>query len=703
MRAIVFTFAAAVAALFAVSAAFAQNEDEVVIATGFRPESLNRSLGSNAVIDATLIDARGAEHLESVLDASANVTMTSGSSRARFVQIRGVGDLEQFVDPKHYPSVGLSIDGIDLGGLASAAMLFDVDQIEVLRGPQGTTFGASALAGQVNIRSAEPTTGFDAYLDAGLGDYGTAMLGLAAGGALSDSVAGRIAVQRHSGDGYMENDRLGRDDTNGYEETMIRGKLHWQSGGAAAYDLTAIRFQSENGYDAFSLDNTRTTLSDQPGHDDLSLSALGLAGTWSLASGSTVELDLNLLDSTVDYGFDEDWTYIGLCDGTLCDPVLDFFSNTDRYVREREDRSIDLRWLGEAGSRRAHRFVVGIYAQDRSESLDRQYYGPFSSLYAADRTAVYGQLQSMLSDRLELTLGYRLEQFDDAYSDSFAFASSSDDRFGSSELALAWFVGDGGSVYAMVSTGHKPGGVNTEASSVLPLVQPRFATFLEPRLRFATEQLTNVELGYKTELAGGRLGLRAAVFEMSRDEAQLESWFWDPVNFLWVGLLDNADGDNTGAEIDLDFSVTDAWALRASLGVIETGIDELTTFDLDLDDFVARRGIDQAKAPSWQINVGSEWRFGGDWSLAVDVDAADSHRYGYYHDATIGRKTLVSANLRRVVGDTELMLWARNLLDEEYAVHGLYFGNDPRKGWINERYLQFGEPRLYGVTVRHSF
>ena len=49
------------------------------------------------------------------------------------------------------------------------------------------------------------------------------------------------------------------------------------------------------------------------------------------------------------------------------------------------------------------------------------------------------------------------------------------------------------------------------------------------------------------------------------------------------------------------------------------------------------------------------------------------------------------------------MLWARNLLDDDVAVHGLYFGNDPRKGWIPERYLQFGEPRLAGLTIRHSF
>ncbi|MDX1563477.1 MAG: TonB-dependent receptor plug domain-containing protein, partial [Gammaproteobacteria bacterium] len=332
------TLALAVAALVATAPAAAQPEaDEVVVTTGFRSENLFDTAGSVSVIDAGLIEARQAEHLEAVINTAANVTMTSGASRGRFVQIRGVGDLEQFVDPKHYPSIGVSIDGIDLGGIANAAMLFDADQVEVLRGPQGTRFGSSALAGQINIKTIEPTQSFDAYVDAGLADYGTAMLGAAVGGALSDSVAGRIAVQRHRGDGYIDNAYLGRDDTNGYDETLVRGKLRFTPTDSATYDLTTILFDSDNGYDAFSLDNTRTTVSDEPGNDNLKLTAFGAKGTWQLDAGSSIEASLNRLDSDIDYGFDEDWTFVGFCDGTECDPVFDFFSNTDRYAREREE------------------------------------------------------------------------------------------------------------------------------------------------------------------------------------------------------------------------------------------------------------------------------------------------------------------------------------------------------------------------------
>ena len=685
-------------------AARAQAEPvDVVVTTGFRPSNLTDSVGSATVIGSDLIESRGAQHLEAVLGTAANVSMTSAGSRARFVQIRGVGDLEQFVGPKHYPSVGITVDGIDLGGIASAAMLFDVDQVEILRGPQGTRFGASALAGQVFVRTVAPDELAGSYLEASAGDYGTAALGFAAGGALADNLAVRVALQSHRGDGYLENGWLGRDDTNGYEEATLRARLRWTPADATSLDVTAIGFDGDNGYDAWSLDHTRETQSDRPGSDDLDLSALGLTGRIELDSGSAFEGSVTWLDSTVDYGFDEDWSHPGLCDGTTCTSA-DEFSNTDRYERARDDLALDLRWLGESASTggRDRRYVLGVYAQDREEAFAREYYGPFASDYAADRLALYGQLVSDLGARLELTLGLRFEQFDDSYADSFGFASESDDDLRSGEVALRYELDGGGNVYALVARGQKPGGVNTEASSVFPLLEPRFQDFVGPRMRFPQESLTNVELGFKSTLADGRLGLRAAAFSMLRDGAQLESWFVQYVPFMFVGLLDSADGDNAGAELDLDFRATDRWRLRASIGLIDTAVEVITSFDIDRDDFVSRAGIDQAKSPSWQVYLGSEWALER-WRIAVDVDANDRERYGYYHDGLIPGATLLNASVTRLLGATEIMLFARNLLDEDYAVHGLYFGNDPRKGYLPEQYLQAGEPRLVGLSVRHGF
>ena len=144
--------------------------EEVIVTASFRDTELLKSSGSISVVQqATLFD-RGAQHLEETLNVLPNVNFSSGASRARFIQVRGVGDLEQFVDPKYFPSVGVTIDDVDMNGIAAAAVMMDTQQVEVLRGPQGTRFGTNALAGMVNIRSNDATDTISGYAQAGMGN-----------------------------------------------------------------------------------------------------------------------------------------------------------------------------------------------------------------------------------------------------------------------------------------------------------------------------------------------------------------------------------------------------------------------------------------------------------------------------------------------------------------------------------------------------
>ena len=127
--------------------------EEIVVTATYRETGLWHMPGSVSILTETTIDERAAQHLQDILNAAPNVTWAAGSSRSRFVQVRGVGDLEQYYDPKYYPSVGIMLDSLELGDSANAGMLFDVAQVEVLRGPQGTRYGASAHAGMINIIS----------------------------------------------------------------------------------------------------------------------------------------------------------------------------------------------------------------------------------------------------------------------------------------------------------------------------------------------------------------------------------------------------------------------------------------------------------------------------------------------------------------------------------------------------------------------
>jgi hypothetical protein len=234
-------------------------------------------------------------------------------------------------------------------------------------------------------------------------------------------------------------------------------------------------------------------------------------------------------------------------------------------------------------------------------------------------------------------------------------------------------------------------------------MQPQFRDFLAPRLRIDQEKLLNREIGLSGLYRDGRLAVRVALFAMRRDDAQLESWIYVGVNFLWVGFLDNAGGSNVGGEFEAEIRLGESWTLAAAIGVLDAEVDSIEVFDLDSAAFVTRDSIDQARAPAWQSNVALRWAGAGAWTAHVEVDARDGATFGYYHSGELSGHTLLNASLARRFGNTELALWARNLTDQDVEIHGLYFGNDPRKGWVNEAYYQYGEPRLIGLSLRHSF
>ena len=138
-------------AVFSASSYADKKIQEVVVTSDFRESQLKTIPTSISVIDAEVISQRNSNHLEQILALAPNVNFSAGSSRGRYFQIRGIGERSQFADPLS-PSVGTYVDGIDFSGFGGAATLLDIDQVEILRGSQGTRFGANALAGVINLK-----------------------------------------------------------------------------------------------------------------------------------------------------------------------------------------------------------------------------------------------------------------------------------------------------------------------------------------------------------------------------------------------------------------------------------------------------------------------------------------------------------------------------------------------------------------------
>ena len=677
-----------------IPAAYAQTEavavERITIQGTFRSVAINEAPASVSALTAEQLEQRSAIHLEDALNAFANVNFSAGSSRARFIQIRGIGERSQFVDPIN-PSVGLLIDGIQYTGLGQAAQLFDISQVEVYRGPQSGRFGADGLAGMLVLESLRASEQAAGLWQLGVGNYGLRQGGFAVGGALGDLGTARLSVFQNRDDGFTENTFLGRDDTQQRSERMTRFNLFSEVGQHWQLRTTLHAFRQDNGYDAFSLDNTRQTLSDQPGEDDLRARAVRVAATYLGWQGAELQLAGSWLAADSTYSFDEDWSYEGIAPGWE-------YVSFDEYLRERRDSSFEARWLSTMPVQWfgvASDWLVGFYHFERDEQLQR---GDFASDYRNRHNALYGELELQLNSAWQLTLGGRLERYGNPYSDTNAVQARPSDTMWGGRASLAYRSGNGALWYGTLARGYKTGGVNGEAIGTAIARQMTDVTdFLLARSTFAPELLSSLELGYKWANTEQTQQLTVAAFAQYRDEVQLKGWINQQQTF--IGYIENAaSGRVNGLELEWRQQLNQQWLWFANLGLLDSTMQGYIT-----QDGIDMSGRELAHAPSYSINSGLQWQFHDDLVVTLQVDGKDKFYYSDSHNEQSQRIALVHASVNYQLADWQVSLWVRNITDRDYGVRGFFFGNDPRIEYAARGYEQFGEPRRLGVTINYAF
>ena len=199
-----------------------QDIERITVTSSFNQKSLAQVPTSVAIIGEQTINDQAIQHFEEVIQNIANFNFSGGTSRPKYLQIRGVGERSEYRGAPN-SSVGFIVDDIDLSGLGMAASMYDVQQVEVLRGPQGARFGANALAGLVYVKSNEATQTSEHGLKATAGNDDLINLAGYSSGAISEDLSYRVSLEQHQQNGYRDNSFLGKDDTNGIDE--LSGRL----------------------------------------------------------------------------------------------------------------------------------------------------------------------------------------------------------------------------------------------------------------------------------------------------------------------------------------------------------------------------------------------------------------------------------------------------------------------------------------------
>ncbi|MEO3737909.1 TonB-dependent receptor [Shewanella baltica] len=685
-------------------------EMEVMVVTAdFRSSSLEKMPSSITVIDSQKIQDESAQHFEDLLNSIANFNWSGGSSRPKYFQIRGVGEQEQYQGAPN-SSVGYIIDDIDLSGIGMVSSMYDLQQVEVLRGPQGTRYGANALAGLIYLKSNDPTDVFEHGAEVSLGDDDLRTFSGFSSGPLTDSgkLLYRVSLQQHQQNGYHDNLYLGRDDTNGRDEFSGRAKLRWYATDDLQFDLTVLHADFDNGYDVWSLTNSPTqTTSDQPGVDSQRTTGAGFKATYSGAETFELTSLTSFANTDHHYSYDGDWSnpeywaskQCSDDDGNLAPCQYDYFWDK---TGQRKTVSQEFRLSSTEQGRifaDSTDWLLGVYAMNLKE--DNQLYSEYNtwpdevldSEYEATNYALFGQLDTDLGSDYALSVGLRLERRNSHYSDT------NNDNFDPSEtmwgghIAVSKVLNDSHNAYIRVARGYKAGGFNM----TLPVE-------LNDKKEFSTETLYNYEIGLKSHWLAGLIDTNLALFYMDRQDQQVAASQQDPDKpQRFILFTENAGSSNNyGAELDATWYATDNLQIYSSLGWLETAYGDYQYQD-KYGTEVDLTGRDLAHSPHLTYSLGGTYRTNSGWFTNLNLSGKSEFYYSDSNESRSEPYTIVNARVGYEASAWSAYLWGRNLFNEEYGVRGFYFGNEPDNGWAEKQYIRYGDPRQIGVTFNVKF
>jgi outer membrane receptor protein involved in Fe transport len=698
---------------------------EEIVVSEFRQSTTLELNSSITVLNRETIESASVQHFEELISLIPNMNFSGDGARARYFQMRGIGELEQYEGAPN-PSIGFIVDDIDLSGVGGISNVFDIQRLEVLRGPQATRFGASALAGLVYVQSADPGADLDVNAEALAGNDGTFAAGAAAGGGIAENLSGRFSLHHYQGNGFYDNVSLGVDDSNERDEWTGRGKLLWNIGGGWEARLSGLYADFDNGYDAWSPENGRLTFSDNPGRDEQQTWGGSLKVTGPINPSIDFVSITGYANSEVLFSFDGEWG-----DADYWSPYGYDYIYSD--LRDRDSLTQEFRLVSSPQGRLFNDrtdWVLGAYAQKLEESDDILSAGlyddsvdePWSwctpcldhstlqSAYESKNHAIFGRLDSDLTDRLRLNFGLRFERWKADYTDAFTDHIHGDPRqpvrhdfhpeenLWGGDLSLDYQLISGTRLYGLVSRGYKAGGFNPSLARALG---PGAALGPEA-IAYDPERLMNYEAGLKGLWLNGKLNAELAVFYMDRKGMQLRSsaQFTDnPNDFVFI--TSNAEGHSYGLEASLAWQLSDHWRLHGSLGLLESEIDKYA-LEREADIEGELIGREFAHAPPYTLNLGASYATARGWVARVDFNAMGSFYFDYSHDEKSDSRRTVNLKLGKQWSNWAVYAWVRNLFDEDFFTRGFSFGLEPP--WFERsRYTRLGDPRHYGVTVSYRY
>jgi iron complex outermembrane receptor protein len=725
--------------------------EEIVVTTRKRVESVQEvpvSVSTMTGDDVALVTSNGADlrFLNGRLP-SIHVESSFGRSFPRFY-VRGLGNND--FDLNSSQPVSLVYDEVVLENpIIKGKPVFDLERLEVARGPQGTLFGRNTPAGVIKFVTKKPSEELEGYANLSYGTYETIEFEGAVGGPLSETLSGRVSAQWVDRDDWIDNAAPGfeaSDQLGGYTQWAVRGQLlfepnenfnalatvhAWDIDGTARIFHANIVEPGTNSLRAgFDPD---TVFLDAGARNSQDVEAWGASLVWeydfgavtltSITGYETVEM---LSRGDVDGGF-------GGLDLGPFPPVLRLpqgpgeittISETADGIPDLDQITQEFRLTGEYGER--VNWLLGFYYFNEDAQFDTFNYDTFNGGIPAgfsfvqqetDAWALFGSADYRLGDRWTFTAGLRWSDDEKDFAAErpigvfqgptvAPITENTDDDFVSWDLSAAYAVNDDVNVYGRIAT-----------SSRAPSIQGRilfavdFSGGLDPDNNGVsvanTEEIISGEVGIKSELFDNRLRLNLAGYIFQMDDQQVSA-VGGATNTVRLLNVDTTDG--YGFEADIEALLIENLTITMGLSYNNTEFDDpnlvtspcaiCTITDPIVNDFVQLDGNTLLHAPEW--NFSGIARYGvpvgaaGELYGAVDWAYHDEVQFFLYESLEF-RDDFFELGLRLgYIHDDryEIALFGRNITDEEKIKHGIDFSNNV--GMVND-------PITWGVQVSARF
>ena len=675
----------------------AEEVEEIIIKADWREAPITDGDTSTFVLSGNEIKAQPIKHFENLSYLVPNLNFAASDSRARYFQIRGIGERSGYLGTPN-SSVGFLIDDVDYSGQGGIATLFDVDQVEVIRGPQASRIGANALAGLIYIKTKEPTEEFEASSEINLGSYNTQSAGIALSGPVTKNkdVKFRFVVRQDQSDGFRKNLFLNKSDTSSKDESTLRLKIDFELSETSNSKLLLSSVDMDDPADIWTIDNSLNTLSDRPGMDSQKTDTLGYK-YFKKFDQFELQSFTSTTDTFVVFSYDADWGN----SESHAPYTYDYFSET---LRDRQSFNQEFRLVSNSNNL-PFSWVLGTTFLSLDETNDRQDdgiygdpsdpFGPYESLtisssdYSSNNLSFFGNIDYELAKDLVISLGVRAEEWKAKYSDTNnENFNLSNDMFGG-KVSVSYLMENIGNAYLSYAKGYKQGGFNV-GLGLLGQVDPN-------ELEYDPEYLTNYELGINSKISDFT-DLSFNIFYSQREDQQvLISTQVDPNDpNTFVYLTQNAaEGLNYGFEGSIDTQLNNALSLFLNLGYLETEIKNWASRP-DIE------GREQAHAPKYSFTTGAEYYFSENTSFEINFIGKSGFYYSDSHNNKSDSYVLTNAALRHSLDNWVIDLWVQNLFDEYYSTRGFFFGNEA-PDFIDTLYRRHGDPRHFGLSVRYDF